>query len=273
MLSSQEIEEIIIQRHNKAEAIMSLFHMGVNVLLFYLSINKLGYDPVNKSSPKNKIFIFIILDIFFRATNVLTSSINYSFTKEIFINCITSTQLYIIIIFLNQIFLNKKLDFSSDANEIKNPHFAALFFYMLSFKIDYSKYFSLFQNVIISIIAPGYVFYVSNIAKNFFENFKNPKQKFEVGNYTIIFPIFIALYFFIYYLLKIVILMVDFKLYISYLDLASLIFKEAGKYLSLYVIFVIYQITMRYINKGEANYTTNDTYVSISNDREKLNKS
>lgn len=274
MLSQEEIFEMITQRHNKAERFVSLFFMAINCIFFFICLTKFGYDLSNKSSIKNKIFIIFILDFLLRVIIYFTASLEFSIIQEIFSTCISCTQFYIVITGLNQIFLDKNNSNGIiEGNDIKQPEITAVFFFVLTFYIHHSKGLSLLQYICESIAITIYVFYVNGKIRIFIQNLEKKNQNFEGRNYTTIFPLFISLYFFIYFLLKILSLVVEWKLYISYLDMSCIIFKEAGKYLTFTTIMILFYYYHKFIFVEDFNTTNNQVSITTEKDSEKLNQS
>ena len=271
MLEPEVVHEIIVQRHNKAEIFVTLFFMAVNCVFLAVAYSKIGFDFNNKSSPRNKVFYIIIVDFFLRIGNYFTATFEYSLGKEIFSTFMATIQFYMIIKMLNQIFNDKNSTNSiTEDIEIKMPELSAMAFFALAFVSNISATFSLIQYICASISIAFYIFYVTGKIKIFLKNIEKNHPTFAGNNYTTVFPFFISLYFWFFYSIKIILLTIEWKLYISYLDMASVIFREAGKYLTFSIIMIIYYLYNQYVYIEEATITKT---VAISNekDEEKLN--
>ena len=95
----------------------------------------------NLSSPKQKLFLLIVLDAVLRIFNMYSDEYSKYFIKEIFFTCFTTIQFTIIISLLNQIFEKSSESFDADM-KIGNQCFLTSLFFVLvfSFKGIFESY-------------------------------------------------------------------------------------------------------------------------------------
>lgn len=97
--------------------------------------------------------------------------------------------------------------------------------------------------------------YLSNKIDIFLSNVEKKSSQFTTKNYMSNIPFFIFLYLSINYILKLFSLMIDNKLYESYMSMICVIFKEVGKYLVILLLICIYNIFEKYIKTAEPGFT------------------
>ena len=103
------IEREIMEKHNQADALISLCFAGFDAI-FYLIIITLFGCKFNLNSATQKLTLLIILDVILRMINMYTDKYAKYWLKEIFLTSFSTGQFYIILSCLNQIFTDKEND-------------------------------------------------------------------------------------------------------------------------------------------------------------------
>ena len=101
------IDEEIMQNHNQAEAFISLFFAGLDVITYIVIITLFGFEFKSLDSPKQKLTMFLLLDGILRIINIYTDSYMQSFAREMIFSLIVTMQFYLTISMLEQIFTDK----------------------------------------------------------------------------------------------------------------------------------------------------------------------
>ena len=275
-MNSKIISEII-EKHDTAEAFISLFFAIIDMLTYMVILFIFGCEFNKKFfSHRQKLSLLIILDAILRILNLYINSFVYSVIKEILITMIVTLQFYLIILLLNQIFTDKNNESLLESLEIKYPFLTSVAFYMFAF-IYSSKFISFFQYILAIFAILGYGYYVGVKVDLFLKNVEKKNPYFSGQNFTTNIPTFIVLYFVIYFVLRIFGLFIYNKLYFSYMEMICDIFKEVGKYLSFSLVITVYYLFNKYIkeedydsanssNQGAVNITS----ISNKNDMYKI---
>ena len=247
----------IIKNHNEAEFYTTLFFILIDVSFYLIILCLFGFDCTKKCfSYRQKLSLLFILDVAFRIYHLLFASFIYALTNEIVSTILASVQFYVMLILLNHILLNEKTHKLLENPEIKHPFLTTILFFCFSFTSKISKIISLIQYATAILACIIYAYYVWGKLKIFLSNIE--KKNLIVVKYSIQFSLlFIVLYSIIYYFLKIIILIIEHPLYLSYAELASIVFKEITKYLSFCVVISIYYLFNKYINEKDYDYSKN----------------
>ena len=88
----------------------------------------------------------------------------------------------------------------------------------------------------------------------FLSNISRRNNQFQGRNFINNLPFFIFLYFTIFYVLQLCGLMIDNKLYESYMTMICTIFKEVGKYLNILLLIAVYHSFNKYIKETDFTY-------------------
>ena len=138
-----------------------------------------------------------------------------------------------------------------------------------------SKLFSLIQYFCAISAILLFKYYANTKIDLFLINIKKKNLNFVGHNITNNITLFIQIYFIIYYFLKIISLIIENKLYCSYMEMLCDIFKEVGKYLTFTLIIYLYYLFNKYIkeeeNSNESNSHPNQREVNISNVSSSIN--
>ena len=259
-------EEEIGHRHDQAELFLSLFFAGIDFIIYISIITLFGCQFKNSFSHKIKLNLLIILDVILRIITLFTSSFTYSLQKEICITTFSTLQFILIINLLNQIYKDKNVSNSMDTG-INNKFLCSILFCGFTIVLNFSKIISLVQYAlaIISLIIFGYIVGSKNtlFLKGIFK--KNPN--FYGKNFTYNLPLFIGIYFFVHYVLKILGLFIDNPLYCSYMEMACDLFKEVGKYLTFVLVISVYYLYNKYVKDINFSFVNESSIQSTVNEQ------
>lgn len=254
----------IIKKHDKAEIILSCFFGSIDAILYLVLICLFGCEFNKKCcSARQKLSFVIIIDFLFRITNFYITSFVFSLTKEVINTAFATFQFLLILMLLNQIFSDNKLSLS-ESGEIASPILTSFGFILLVINFDFPKILLLVQYTagILCIFVYGYYlkrkinFFSSNVEK------RNPNYSGKVWVYNL--PLFIPMYFIIYFAIKVLVLIMKDRLHASYMEMASEIFKEVGKYFTFILIIFLYNLYNKYIKEDDDDYSSNANSGSVN---------
>ena len=255
----------IIKKHDKAEMILSFF-FGIIDVIFYLIILCIFGCGLNKGcfSHRQKLSLIFILDFLFRIINLYITSFIFSLSMEIINTAFATIQFFLILLLLNQIFTDKNNESLLESAEIFSPLLTSLFFILLIININISKFLLLVQYIAGICASIVYGFYMKGKIDIFLKNIvkKNPNYPARICLNNL--PIFVPCYFVVYLALKIIILIFENQLYKSYMEMASDIFKEVGKYFTFTLVIFIYYLFNKYIKEEDYHYSSESGIVGIS---------
>ena len=257
---NSEVYEEIMQNHNQAEAFISLFFAGLDVITYIVILTLFGFEFKSLDSPKQKLTMFLLLDGILRIINMYTDSYMQSFVREMVLSLIVTLQFYLSISMLEQIFIDKSNEsFLVNELQIKNKYLFSFLFFCLVFSLKglmTSNFLSSIQYICILILISVFYKYIANKIDLFLTNISKKNNQFQGRNFINNLPFFVFLYFTIFYILQLCGLMIDNKLYESYMTMICTIFKEVGKYLNILLLIAIYHSFNKYIKENEFVYET-----------------
>ena len=257
---NSEVYEEIMQNHNQAEAFISLFFAGLDVITYIVILTLFGFEFKSLDSPKQKLTMFLLLDGILRIINMYTDSYMQSFVREMVLSLIVTLQFYLSISMLEQIFTDKSNEsFLVNELQIKNKYLFSFLFFCLVFSLKglmTSNFLSSIQYICILILISVFYKYIANKIDLFLTNISKKNNQFQGRNFINNLPFFVFLYFTIFYILQLCGLMIDNKLYESYMTMICTIFKEVGKYLNILLLIAIYHSFNKYIKDNEFVYET-----------------
>ena len=266
------IDEEIIQNHNQAEAFISLFFAGLDAITYIVILTLFGFEFKSIDSPKQKLTMFLLLDGILRIINMYTDSYMQSFAREMLFSLIVTLQFYLSISMLEQIFTDKSNEsFILNELQIKNKYLFSFIFFCLVFSFKgfmISNFLSFMQYICILIIISIFYKYIANKIDLFLSNISRRNNQFQGRNFINNLPFFIFLYFTIFYVLQLCGLMIDNKLYESYMTMICTIFKEVGKYLNILLLIAVYHSFNKYIKETDFTYDNKHN----QNENNKVNK-
>ena len=251
---NSKINEQIMENHNQAEAFISIFFAGLDVVTYLLIITLFGCEFKSIDSPRQKFSIFLILDAVIRIIKIYIDVYINTFIQEIVFSLVASIQFYLSISILNQIFTDKNNDhYLNDELHIKNKFLFSFIFFFLVFSlkglISSYSFLSMIQYLCIIISISIFYKYISNKISLFVSNIERKNAQFKEREIIIYFPFFIFLSFIIYYALQLLGLLINNKLYESYMMMICIIFKEVGKYLVISLLITIFYSFNKYVKE------------------------
>ena len=253
------IDEEIKQNHNQAEAFISLFFAGLDAVTYIVILTLFGCEFKSLGSPQQKLSIFLLLDGILRIINMYSDAYAKTFVQEIVFTLVVSIQFYLSVSMLEQVFTDKNNDSYLD-NElhIKNKSLFSFIFFCLSFSfkglLTSHTLLSLIQYICILISISVFYKYIGNKIDLFLTNIQRKNSQFQGKNFINNLPFFVFLYFIIYYILQLCALMIENKLYESYMFMFCTIFKEVGKYLVILLLIAIYHSFYKYVKDTDPGY-------------------
>ena len=202
--------------------------------------------------------MFLLLDGILRIINMYTDSYMQSFAREMLFSLIVTLQFYLSISMLEQIFTDKSNEsFILNELQIKNKYLFSFIFFCLVFSFKgfmISNFLSFMQYICILIVISIFYIYIANKIDLFLSNISRRNNQFQGRNFINNLPFFIFLYFTIFYVLQLCGLMIDNKLYESYMTMICTIFKEVGKYLNILLLIAVYHSFNKYIKETDFTY-------------------
>ena len=261
----------IISNHNNAELLISIFLIVVDIILFLIYLLLFNNVSIYKFPHKKNLSYIYFYDIIIRIAKIYISTFIFSLPKEIFMNTLVSLQFFLIIYSFNAIFTDK-LNENCIENDlkIKYPILITVLFFVFTFKNEYPNIVALAQYVsaIIAIFFLGS--YVQKKIRLFFTNITKQNPYYKESCYINLLYL-IPIYFYAFYIIKIVTLVSKKMLYFSYMEMIGDTFMEAGKYLIIILLMVVYYIFNKYLNVDKTQFeSTNKNNVTIYKDDEEL---
>ena len=258
------IDEEIIDNHNKAGAFISLFFLGLDAITYIITFTLFSCELKNLSAPKQKIYLFIILDGLLRLINIYVDAFRKSFIQETTFTLISTIQFHLALSLLDQIFTDQRNDsYMASELQIRNINlFSFLFFCLVfSFKgilVSFGLISSI-QYICIFITLSIFYKYINNKIDIYLTNIQKNNNQFTNKNFIINLPFFIYIYLVINYILRLFGLMSENKLYESYMSMICTIFKEVGKYLVILLMISLYNTFNKYVRINEHTYNPQPT--------------
>jgi hypothetical protein len=258
------IDEEIIDNHNKAGAFISLFFLGLDAITYIITFTLFSCELKNFYAPKQKIYLFIILDGLLRLINIYVDAFRKSFVQEATFTLISTIQFYLALSLLDQIFTDQRNDsYMASELQIRNINlFSFLFFCLVfSFKgilVSFGLISSI-QYICIFITLSVFYKYINNKIDIYLTNIQKNNNQFTNKNFIINLPFFIYIYLVINYILRLFGLMSENKLYESYMAMICTIFKEVGKYLVILLMISLYNTFNKYVRINEHTYNPQPT--------------
>ena len=261
----------IISNHNNAELLISIFLIVVDIILFLIYLLLFNNVSSYKFPHKKYLLYVYFYDIIIRIAKIFISTFVFSLPREIIMNSLVSLQFFLIIYSFNVIFTDKLNENYIENNlKIKYPILITVLFFVFTFEHEYSKIVALAQYVsaIIAIFFLGS--YVQKKIRLFFTNITKQNPYYKESCYINLLYL-IPIYFYAFYIIKIVTLVSKKMLYFSYMEMIGDTFMEAGKYLIIILLMVVYYIFNKYLNVDKTQFeSTNKNNVTIYKDDEEL---
>ena len=128
----QLIDEEIMKNHNQADAFISLFFAGLDAVCYIVLLSLFGFNFKSWNSPKQKLFLLLVMDAVIRIIDMYTDEYSKYFFKEFFFTLISTLQFNIILSILSQIFTEKEADLEANSG-IRNKSLMSAIFFGISF--------------------------------------------------------------------------------------------------------------------------------------------
>jgi len=260
-----DIEEQIIRNHDQADLFISLFFASFDSVLYIIVLVLFGLNSKSMFSRKQQLSLLIMIDAFLRVFDIYTASLIYSFPREIISSCFATCEFYIIINLFNKIYIDKRNPNYSENSYIQFNNIYVLIFFILSLLLNFSKVISFIQYILAIVSLYLYGNNATNKLLLFINGVATKNQLINQYQYFIqVIPSFSLMYYYIYYLSKIMGLFFENLLYQSYIEIFGDIFKEVGKYLIFAMLIFIYFLYNKYIKEEEYEVVSNDNYDNIN---------
>ena len=258
-MSQQENMEEIIHDHDKIDIYVSLFFTVFDIIIYFLILCIFGCFNRELLSIKQNISFLILLDICTRIINIFYNTLVYSLIKEILFTLFATSQFYFIISILNQIFKENSSGRPLDKEEIRYPFLSAILFFIFTITIQYNKTLYLVQYFCTIIAILIYAYHVKKRV-DIYLYILEKRKNYMLNNFIHNFPMVIALYYVVFYVMKITSLFVENMLYYSYLEIAIDMVKELIKYITFIMVIYFY-----YLHNKLSNISQKEDSVKISN--------
>ena len=243
----QDIEQEIIRRHDQADAFISLFFAAIDTIVYVTILTLFGWEFKNTFSPKQQLSLLIMFDAVLRIINLYATSFKYSFSREIFTTSLATFQFYLIVNLLNIIMTDKRNPNYAESSGIRNANICISIFFIGSFVFNFSKAISLIQYICTIGAIILFAYYIDKQTLIFLSGIAKKNPDFRGRNLLQNAPLFVSVYYFVHYILKIMRLLIENPLYCSYIEMAYDVFKEVGKYLVFIFLICIYYLFNKYI--------------------------
>lgn len=254
------IIEEIMEKHLKADASISLFFIGLDTVFYILLLVTLGCDFKNFFSPKQTLSQVILLDVLLRIFGLYFNKFDYEIINEIVYSFFATIQFFLLNNILKKLFRDEYYD-GKESLEIKSPLLFSGMFLFLTFNLNLSKIASLLQCIIAILTIIGYSYYIQSRISLFLINLEGKRLHITCKNMQHNLAYLIALYFVLFYLLKIGLLFIEHKLYYSYMLMACDIFKEGGKFLLFGLMMLLVNSFNKFIKDEDREQSGDREYI------------
>ena len=172
----------------------------------------------------------ILVDVLIRLLYIYFNSFDYILLNEICFTCLSTVQFFLLNNIFKKMFKDEYYD-GTETLEIQSPILLSLIFFFLAFTFNLSKSLSIIQYVLAIIAIISYAYYIQSRINLLLNNIQKKGIEITCKIMSINLTYLIALYFIIFYGLKLCNLFIEDKLYYSYILMAGDIFKEGAKFL------------------------------------------
>ena len=226
----EKILEEIKEKHMRADSTISLFFISIDTIFYLTILTYLGCRFKNFFSPKQMLSNIILVDVLIRLLYIYFNSFDYVLLNEICFTCLSTVQFFLLNNIFKKIFKDEYYD-GTETLEIQSPFLLSLIFFFLGFTFNLSKSLSIIQYVLAMIAIISYAYYIQSRINLLLNNMEKKGMEITCRKMSVNLVYLIALYFIIFYGLKLCNLFIENKLYYSYLLMAGDIFKEGAKFL------------------------------------------
>ena len=238
----------IKKNHNEAEQYIYLFLVGIDAVTFIGAIIFFGFEIENFDSPRHKLFTILFLDIIVEIISIFTDAYINNLLQETVFTLILAIQFYLYLQIIERVF-----------SEFIYKYLFSFIYFLIVFDIKMifpnNKLFCVIQYI--SAIFLIYFLYKRIMTKldNFMNNVLKINIYYQGGIFAFNLPFFILVYLIIFYVFKLIELLIESELYKSYIIMICLVFKEVSKYLIIFHLFIILYAYNKYIKNSGVAYT------------------
>ena len=238
----------IKKNHNEAEQYIYLFLVGIDAVTFIGAIIFFGFEIENFDSPRHKLFTILFLDIFGEIISIFTDAYMNNLLQETVFTLILAIQFYLYLQIIERVF-----------SEFIYKYLFSFIYFLIVFDIKMifpnNKLFCVIQYI--SAIFLIYFLYKRMMTKldNFMNNVLKINIYYQGGIFAFNLPFFILVYLIIFYVFKLIELLIESELYKSYIIMICLVFKEVSKFLIIFHLFIILYAYNKYIKNSGVAYT------------------
>ena len=226
----EKILEEIKEKHMRADSTISIFFISIDTIFYITILTYLGCRFKNFFTPKQMLSNIILVDVLIRLLYIYFNSFDYILLNEICFTCLSTVQFFLLNNIFKKMFKDEYYD-GTETLEIQSPILLSLIFFFLAFTFNLSKSLSIIQYVLAIIAIISYAYYIQSRINLLLNNIQKKGIEITCKIMSINLTYLIALYFIIFYGLKLCNLFIEDKLYYSYILMAGDIFKEGAKFL------------------------------------------
>ena len=236
----------IKKNHNVAEQYICLFLVIYDSITLIAIIIFFGFERRNIESLQHKLFAILFLDIIKEGLNIFTDAYIIYLLQETVFTLLSAFQFY----FYLQIF--EKI-FSEDLYRYLYSFIYFLIIFDLRAAFPAHKLFCQIQYILAIFLIYFLYKRISTKLDTFVNNILKINIYYQGNIFVYNLPFFIFVYLIIFYVFKLIELLIESELYKSYFIMICLVFKEVSKYLIIAHLIVILYAYNKYIkNSGEA---------------------
>ena len=236
----------IKKNHNVAEQYICLFLVIYDSITLIAIIIFFGFERRNIESLQHKLFAILFLDIIKEGLNIFTDAYIIYLLQETVFTLLSAFQFY----FYIQIF--EKI-FSEDLYRYLYSFIYFLIIFDLRAAFPDQKLFCQIQYILAMFLIYFLYKRISTKLDTFVNNILKINIYYQGKIFVYNLPFFIFVYLIIFYVFKLIELLIESELYKSYFIMICLVFKEVSKYLIIAHLIVILYAYNKYIeNSGEA---------------------
>ena len=246
----EKILEEIKEKHMRADSTISLFFISIDTIFYITILTYLGCRFKNFFTPKQMLSNIILVDVLIRLLYIYYNSFDYILLNEVCFTCLSTVQFFLLNSIFKKMFKDEYYD-GTETLEIQSPFLLSLIFFFLAFTFNISKPLSLIQYVLAIIAIISYAYYIQSRINLLLNNMQKKGIEITCKRMSINLIYLIALYFVIFYGLKLSNLFIENKLYYSYTLMAGDVFKEGAKFLLFGLMILIIKSFNRFTKDAD----------------------
>jgi hypothetical protein len=234
----------------RADSTISLFFISIDTIFYITILTYLGCRFKNFFTPKQMLSNIILVDVLIRLLYIYYNSFDYILLNEVWFTCLSTVQFFLLNSIFKKMFKDEYYD-GTETLEIQSPFLLSLIFFFLAFTFNISKPLSLIQYVLAIIAVISYAYYIQSRINLLLNNMQKRGVEITCKRMSINLIYLIALYFVIFYGLKLSNLFIENKLYYSYILMAGDVFKEGAKFLLFGLMILIIKSFNRFTKDAD----------------------